>query len=142
MKKKILSFVIVLCLTASLFAAPALAVSNDQSTVTAEQIVKALGIMTGDQNGNMNLSNNVSRAEFVKIMVAASHYKDSVSENASNSLFRDVKQDYWAAGYIKVAVDNGWFVGYVDGTFHPNGTITLEESATAVLRLLGYTSTT
>jgi hypothetical protein len=50
-----------------------------------------------------------------------------------------VKQSHWAAGYIKTAVTAGWFAGYSDGTFRPSNNIKLEEAATALLRMLGYT---
>ena len=55
-------------------------------------------------------------------------------------MFKDVKSNHWAAGYVKAAVDNGWIAGYTDGTFRPENTILLEEAATAVLRMLGYDS--
>lgn len=56
------------------------------------------------------------------------------------SLFKDVKSDHWASEYIKLAVEQGWITGYVDGTFRPNNTVTLEEACTALLRMLGYDS--
>jgi hypothetical protein len=124
----------------SLLSISAMAESQSISAATEEQTVRALGIMNGDENGNMNLANNVTRAEFVKMMVAASVYKDNAGENTNMLLYRDVEQNHWAVGYIKVAADEGWIVGYADGTFRPNNTITLQEAASALLRLLGYTS--
>lgn len=123
------------CLALGL-AAPAGAVSASARLET----IQALGIMTGDENGNMNLSASVTRAEFVKMMVAASPYKDSVGDGYGASLFKDVKSGHWASGYIKLAVEQEWVTGYVDGTFRPDATITLEEGCTALLRLLGYGS--
>ncbi len=104
---------------------------------TAIQTVQALGIINGDGSG-MNLTSNVTRAEFVKMMISASVYKDEMGTEAVSSLYKDVKKDYWAVEYIRVAVQNGWFVGYSDGTFRPNNNIKYEEAATAVLKLLGY----
>ena len=88
----------------------------------------------------MNLSGNVTRAQFVKMMTAASTYRDSVGAGYGYSLFKDVKSDHWASEYIKLAVEQGWITGYVDGTFRPNNTVTLEEACTALLRMLGYDS--
>ncbi len=133
--KRLISLLLTLCLAVSLVSGAA-AASDD----TMEQTVRALGIITGDENGNMNLSANVTRAQFAKMMTAASTYKDTIGESAGVSLFRDLKKDHWAVEYVKVAVEQGWFLGYVDGTFQPDRTITLEEGATAVLRLLGWTS--
>ncbi len=136
--KKMIALLLSVCLLAGLLALPAAA--EDGGTVDAVSMVRALGIMVGDQNGNMNLSANVTRAEFCKMLVAASSYRDTVGGSSGYSLFKDVKSSHWAVEYIKVCVENGWFVGYMDGTFRPNQTITLEEAATVALRLLGYTA--
>ena len=106
---------------------------------TVQGTVQALGIMTGDENGNMNLTASINRAEFAKMLVMASPYKDSVASGASNySLFSDVRRGHWATEYIRVAVEQGWVTGYSDGTFRPDQTIKLEEAAASLLRLLGY----
>ena len=101
--------------------------------------VQALGIMTGDENGNLNLTGSITRAQFAKMLVMASPYKDAVSGGQSNySLFSDVRQGHWATEYIRVAVEQGWVTGYSDGSFRPEETIKLEEAAASLLRLLGY----
>lgn len=116
--------------------APALAAEQPQHTV--EQTIRLLGVMNGDENGDMNLEGLVTRAQFAKMMTAASSYKDSVGQVSGVSPFRDVTRDHWAAGYVKLAADNGWVNGYTDGTFRPNENIRTEECAAALLRLLGY----
>ncbi len=125
--------IIVLMLFSSL-AMPVYAADN----ATALETVKALGILSGDGSGNLNLSSNVTRAEFVKMMISASTYKDEIGTESVSSLYKDVKKDCWAVEYIRIAVENGWFVGYSDGTFRPNNNIRYEEAATAILKLLGY----
>lgn len=138
--KKTISVFLSLCLAFSLLSASLSAsAAEGQDSATIEQTVRALGIIVGDENGNMNLYSNVTRAEFAKMMVSASLFKDSVGTGTGSSLFRDVKRDHWAVEYIKLAVSKGWFVGYSDGNFYPDNTITLEEAATALLRLLDYT---
>ena len=135
--KRILSFILAISM---LFSFTAFA-SDTVSEESIVQTIKALGIMRGDQHGNMDLGRNISRAEFVKMMVSASKYKDTISEEGSGfSLFSDVKSSHWASEYIRLAVNEGWFVGYTDGSFRPGKTITLEEACTALLRLLGYNS--
>ena len=103
------------------------------------QVVQLLGIMNGDESGNLNLDNTVTRAEFVKMLINASVYKDSVS-NTAVALFPDVTSAHWAAPYISVAVKNGYITGYLDGNFRPDNTVKLEEAVTVVLKLLGYTN--
>ncbi len=133
MRKK-LSALLAAALAVSMLTLPAGAVSQS----TALETVRALGILAGDSQGNLNLSSAVTRAEFVTMMTAASSYKDTVGSGYGVSLFKDVKSSHWASEYIRLAVEQNWMTGYTDGTFRPGRTITLEEACTALLRLLGY----
>ncbi|WP_122789801.1 S-layer homology domain-containing protein [Intestinibacillus sp. Marseille-P6563] len=139
--KRFLTFALMLGLlcTASVF--PASASSDAVSDEVITQVIGALGIMTGDENGDLNLSDNVTRAEFARMLVATSSYKDKVSAVSNVSPFRDVPYTHWAAAYVKTAVEQGWLTGYLDGTYHPEQNITLEEADTGVLKLLGYSTT-
>ena len=134
---RLLSTLLAACLSMSLLCTGSLAVSDSAKLET----IQVLGILSGDGSGNLNLSSSVTRAQFVTMMVAASSYKDAVGSYGS-SLFKDLKGDHWASPYVKVAVEQGWMSGYVDGTFRPDQGITLEEGCTALLRLLGYDSST
>ena len=135
MRKK-LSALLAAALAVSMLTLPAGAVSQS----TALETVRALGIMAGDSQGNLNLSSAVTRAEFVTMMTAAASYKDTVGSGYGVSLFKDVKSSHWASEYIRLAAEQNWMTGYTDGTFRPGRTITLEEACTALLRLLGYDS--
>lgn len=135
--KKIVSIILCICL---LLGGVIPAYGTADGKTVQQNTVIALGIMTGDENGNLNLTNNVTRAEFAKMLVKASVYRDSVQEGSGSSPFKDVKYTHWASDYIKTAVDAKWMVGYVDGTFRPGNMITFEEAASASLKLLGYES--
>ena len=135
--KKTASLLLVISVIVSSFSLSAYA-STTQSSVL--QTVSALGIINGDENGNMNLTSDVTRAQFAKMMIAASSYKDTISTTANASPFKDVSFKHWAASYIKTAVTAGWLTGYIDGTYHPESSVKLEEAATAVLKMLGYTT--
>ncbi|MFQ8758547.1 MAG: hypothetical protein ACLSAF_02800 [Intestinimonas sp.] len=91
MKKRLISLALTLCLALSLGTTGVLAAQDE---TTALETVKVLGIMVGDENGNMNLSSQVTRAEFVKMMTAASSYKDTVGSGYGASLFKDVKSSH------------------------------------------------
>ena len=136
--KRFASLICAAVLTVSAFVTPVFAASSQ----TAIETVKALGIMGGDGAGNMNLTSTVTRAEFAKMLVSASVYKDEMGDESASSLYKDVKMNYWAVEYIRVAVDNGWMTGYSDGTFRPDNKIKYEEAATAVLKVLGYDPST
>ena len=135
MKRPITSALLAAALSVSLVM-PAGAVSS----ATAVEAMQALGIIAGDSSGDLNLTSPVTRAEFVTMMTAASPYKDTVGTGSGVSLFKDVKSGHWASQYIQLAVEQGWMSGYVDGTFRPDSPITLEEACTALLKLLGYDS--
>lgn len=137
MKRKLFALFLTVCTVLSLAVMPASAIDESSGVV---QTVRAMGILVGDTNGNLALDRNVTRAEFAKMAVAASTYRDSVGDGTGSSLFKDVKSDCWASAYIKIAVEQGWMVGYTDGTFRPSRTISLEEACTTVLRILGYDS--
>ena len=137
--KKILSLLLAaVMLTGSL---PAALAASDTSDSVIEQVVKAAEIMVGDSSGNLNLDSTVTRAEYAKMLVCASTSKDSVAGASNSSPFKDVPYTHWAAGYIKTAVQQGWLSGYLDGSYKPNKTVTLEEAVTGVLKLLGYSTT-
>ncbi len=104
------------------------------------QVIQLLEIMNGDENGNMNLDEAVTRAEFVKMAISASAYKNTAKGAVTVSLFTDVKSNHWAAGYISAAVKAGWVNGYLDGSFRPENEVKLEEGVNILLKLLGYTA--
>ncbi len=135
MKKRLLSGLLCLALVAALL--PAAAAASGEEPSELYRTLAALDIMVGDQNGNLNLSAPVKRAEFTKMAVAASPYADLVGQ-ASVSPYPDVPRSHWAAGYVQVAVNTGLVTGYLDGTFRPDNTIALAEGVTMALRLLGY----
>ena len=102
-------------------------------------VLAALEIMNGDESGSLNLSSGVTRAEFTKMVLAASSSKDAVELQGSFSPYNDVTRSHWAAGYIKTARDMGLISGYLDGTFRPDAGVKLAEAVTVALKNLGYT---
>lgn len=135
MKKRILSGLLALVLVLGLAPAAGAATAAENE---AAQVLAALDIMVGDTNGNLNLSGSVTRAEFTKLVMAASPQRKSVGEAASVAPYPDVPKSHWAAPYVQAAVEAGYVTGYLDGTFRPGNTITLAEGVTMALRLLGY----
>jgi hypothetical protein len=131
LKKRIcalLAAALVFCGTAQGFAA----------SDSAVNLLTAIGVITAGDDGSFNAGASVTRAEFARMLVTVSPYKDSVS--AGSSVFKDVSASHAAAAYIKTAVSNGLMSGYSDGSFRPSGDLTVEQAADAVLKLLGYTA--
>ncbi|HML37082.1 MAG TPA: S-layer homology domain-containing protein [Bacillota bacterium] len=105
---------------------------------TAAMLLASMGVISADSSGGYNLSSTVTRAEFAKMIVMASSYKDLVQTASYSSPYKDVPAKNWAAPYIRIAVSKGLMSGYSDGTFRPDGIITLEQGVNSVLKLLGY----
>lgn len=118
----------------------AVVTSADYGEQDTAALLNELGIMSGDPDGNLRLDDLVTRAEFAKIAVAGSAYRNSVATNSAVSPFKDVPYTHWAAPYVKIAVSNGIVTGYPDASFRPENYVTYEEAVTVCLKLLGYTS--
>ena len=136
MKKRVLIALLALSLTASLVL-PAAAAGTVPAREEAAQVVRALGIMAGDSQGNLNLDSPVTRAEFITMAVKALPGGGEIGQ-AATSPYPDVPRSHWASGYVEAGVKAGLVSGFSDGTFRPNHRITLAEGATIVLQLLGY----
>ena len=136
MKHRLLSGLLAVVLVLGL-APGALAAPPAESE--AAQVLAALDIMVGDENGNLNLDRTITRAEFTKMTVAASTSRDTLGDAVAVKPYPDVPQTHWAAPYIKAAVDLNLVQGDLYGNFNPDEKITLAEGVTILLRLLGYT---
>ena len=133
MKKRIISTALTLCLTLSLLCTGTGAAGSGVKRET----VQALGIVSGSDS----LTSQVTRAQFAQRLVSASAFKDSAVGYGS-SLFKDLKGNHWASGYVRIAIEQGWMTGYVDGAFRPEQAITLEEGCAALLKMLDYDPST
>lgn len=105
-----------------------------------EAILSEMGIMQGYPDGDFHLDEPVTRAQFAKIAVAASAYRNNVATASTISPFQDVPYSHWGAPYIVTASESGLVTGYPDATYRPDAEVTYEEVITVMLRLLGYTN--
>lgn len=93
-----------------------------------------LGVINGFEDNTFRPAENVTRAQFAKMLVEALDLK---LNNSSTSLrFPDLAGTHWAYDYIKIAVDNGIINGYPDGTFKPDNPVTYAESMAMILRAM------
>jgi hypothetical protein len=136
--KKIL---IVFILTVSVLALQVnAAIDTEFLTSSVNSLVK-LQVMRGDENGNLNLDNNVTRAEFTTMVIRMLGYDKAVNTGNTKMLFTDIAANHWAYNYIKIAVDKGLITGYTDNTVKPNNNVTFTEARAILVRALGYDST-
>lgn len=131
MLKKIISIILIsiLCLPTAVFGA------TEYDYIGMLQTLGAI-----DYNSEFSMDSLLTRAQFSKMAVMISGYRDSVATNLSISPFVDVTHKYWGAPYIHTAVTNGLINGYIDGTFKPENPINYEEALTIALKILGYTN--
>lgn len=87
-------------------------------------------ILNGYLDGTFKPENNITRAEFAKIIVSAT---DTFDINATSS-FTDVPQDEWYYSYVSAAYKMGYITGYPDGSFNPDANISRADICTIVHR--------
>ncbi|MFD2331387.1 S-layer homology domain-containing protein [Cohnella sp. GCM10020058] len=120
----------------------ATAASADKTA--AETKLQALidaGIVAGDQKGNLNLGDNITRAQLAIIMVRAFGLESEAKPPVQTATFTDVAPGSWYSGYILTAKtlieDNGYKLGTGDGKFNPNGNVTSAEAVALLCKFLG-----
>lgn len=128
----------ILCMLISLLSFNASA--KDFTYDEMADFLSKLDILHGDasKGGDYDYYSYLTRAQFAKIAVASSSFKNSVPTATNTSPYSDVSRYHWAAGYVKVASQNKLISGYPDSTFRPENNVLLEEAVTIALKLLGY----
>ncbi len=92
------------------------------------------GIVSGYSERNYKPNNQVTRAEFLKIVLLNLSYNVYAVQSAS---FTDVTVGDWYFSYVTFARSKGFVNGYNDGSFHPNDPITRAEAVTMVMQISG-----
>ena len=144
--KKMLSMVLALVMTVSLFAfapADASAAFTDSGSITykeAVDVIYALGIMGGYSDGSFRPTGLLTRGAAAKIiccMMLTPSVANAMSNNAA-SKFKDVPAGHTFAGFISWCVQQGIVSGYSDNTFHPADPLTCQAFLKMLLCALGY----
>ncbi|WP_347490125.1 S-layer homology domain-containing protein [Desulfoscipio sp. XC116] len=133
--KKLLFIAVTLCLLLAFTGSAAIAEFSDVSGHWArEQINKWAdqGLAAGYGDGTFKPGSQISRAEFVAMVNRAF----AIDKTGATNGFTDVKSDKWYYGDIAAAKAAGCIGGYKDGTFKPDQTITRQEVAGILVRLL------
>ena len=102
------------------------------------QVLNALKIMIGDDNGTFRLDETIIRSEVAKMAVHAMGLENIAASSVGNNDFLDVPADHWANGYIHAATSQGLIIGDGDGNFRPDDKITYAEAMTIFVRATGY----
>ena len=147
-----LSFLLVLCLCASILCNTAMADvvnADDQNsggevaasgsvssgfpdvpaTASYAEAVKVLseaGIIQGDTSGNFNPDRTVTRAQAAAFLCRMMGIGES-SKTKKITKFTDVPESYWASGFISAIAEKGVISGYADGSFKPDNPVTCQQ---------------
>lgn len=128
--KKLNKLLFTTTLVCSLLTSPTVAIFTDISRDVWETS-QLLSIASTSMN------ENITRGEFAKMLVATSIYKDDIVPFGF-TLFVDVEPSHPYVSEIKICLENTWMMGYLDGHFRPEQTVTYEEASISILKLLGY----
>ncbi|MBQ3554233.1 MAG: S-layer homology domain-containing protein [Clostridia bacterium] len=105
----------------------------------AVNILNVLGVLTDDEVVSFDETSNVTRAEFVRLVLKMIGYSDELTVSEESLKFSDVPFTYWATPYIVYASDMGLISGYENGEFGPEDWLTYGQAVKIVLSAIGHT---
>ena len=107
---------------------------TSENNVEAIEVLEAVGIMIGDENGNFNPDQNVTRNEMAVVMSNLMEY--NVASYKNTSPFTDVPS--WAEPYVAACYTNGITSGYSDTVYGGSDNVTTAQAALMLMKALGY----
>ena len=121
-----------------MFAGAAFTDQADIKATDAVDMLVALGVVDGFEDGSFQPNGTVTRAQMAKmIYVLRTGKSDASAYNNDKTSFTDIN-GHWAAGYIKYYQSLGIIAGKSSTIFAPNATVTAQEAAKMLLVTLGY----
>ena len=137
-EKKVLALVLAFACAFTMFAGAAFTDSADIQQTEAVDMLTALGVIDGYEDGSFQPDKTVTRAEMAKmIYIIRTGSSDASAYNDDATTFTDIT-DHWARGYIKYCQSLGVISGKSTTIFDPNSTVTTQEAAKMLLVTLGY----
>jgi len=112
---------------------------NGEHSDAIERLVR-YGVLNGKGNNLFDPNGVITRAEMAKVSTVIAGLDSEAAANSGISLFSDMQDGYWASGFVNVAAKKQIILGYPDGSFAPEKTLTFSEATTVILRLLGYST--
>ena len=121
-----------------MFAGAAFTDRADIKATDAVDMLVALGVVDGFEDGSFQPNGTVTRAQMAKmIYVLRTGKSDASAYNDDKTSFTDIGS-HWARGYIKYCQSLGIIAGKSSTIFAPNATVTAQEAAKMLLVTLGY----
>ena len=141
--KRVISAVIALAISVSSFAAVSASsftdVADTAAYAEAVEVLSALGIVNGYEDGSFQPDGEITRAEAATMIVGALNMTEDAKASAGTSKFADVNTDAsWATGYVNVGVAQGFIAGMNDTTFAPKDNVTYAQMCVMLTKITGY----
>ena len=110
--------------------------ANNKELNQAVELMTKFGILNGYEDGTFRPNNEITRAEFSKVIIETIMTDEKVSGDEAK--FIDVKENHWAKGYIYLSRKLGIVNGMTIDTFAPENNITYEQAIKMIVAALGY----
>ena len=140
--KKLLALVLALVMSMSLVTISN-AAFKDADKITADheeavEVMNAIGVLVGDEKGNFNAKENLTREQAAKIISYLLLGNKTAEALVGAAKFTDVAATRWSAGFVDYCASTGVVAGNGNGTFAPAGQLTGFQFAKMLLVALGY----
>ncbi|MFA6528300.1 MAG: S-layer homology domain-containing protein [Candidatus Gracilibacteria bacterium] len=130
--KKILSSILVLCMSVPLASASFTDVATGSQYYAAITYLQEKGVIEGYTDGSFKPDQDVTRAEALKLILVGSGI--TIEELTTYEFpFSDLENDAWYLKYINKGYELEIISGYEDGTFKPNQNVNLVEALKMLL---------
>ena len=137
--KKLLALVLALVMSMSLVTISNAAFKDADKIDYKEavDVMNAVGVFVGDEKGNFNAKENLTREQAAKIIAYLELGSKAADALVGGATFTDVASSRWSAGFVGYCAQAGVVAGY-DGKFDPAGQLTALQFGKMLLVELGY----
>ena len=143
--RKVLALILVVATLFSFAAMTSAKEYKDADKISYDEavdVLSAIGILNGYDDGTFKPTDSIAREEMAKMIGVLSNAGDDVSDlYASACTFADTK-DRWSASYVAYCAQLGIVAGRNASTFDPRGKVTGIETAKMLLCVLGFDAST
>ena len=138
--KKLLALVLALVMSMSLVTISNAAFKDADKIDYKEavDVMNAVGVFVGDEKGNFNAKENLTREQAAKIIAYLELGSKAADAMVGGNTFTDVASSRWSAGFIAYCAQAGIVSGVGDGKFAPAGQLTALQFGKMLLVELGY----
>lgn len=105
---------------------------------TAVSALAGLNVMHGYEDGSFHTERQVTRMEFVALVLRVMGIDELTAGMGDTMPFPDVDPSSWGAGAVQTAVAMGLINGHDNGMFEPDLPVTVNQAAKIMVNVLGY----